>query len=51
MKNKRHEKDAAKSKALVTRYSLGNVSLQVKRFVTEDEKNARRKQVLATKFV
>ncbi len=51
MKKKHREKEAAKSKNLVARYSLGNVGLQIKRFVTEEEKNARKKRVLAAKFV
>jgi hypothetical protein len=38
------------AKELIARYARGNVSLQLGRFVTAEEKAARRKAVLAMKF-
>ncbi len=38
------------SKALVARYARGNVSLQIGRFVTAEEKEERKKAVLSVKF-
>lgn len=46
--NKCEKKD--RNKALIAQYSRGNVSLQNQRFVTEQEKNERRKRVLSFKF-
>lgn len=46
------KKDAAsRSRDLVARYACGNVSLQIKRYVTAAEKEERKRRVLAAKFL
>lgn len=51
MKNNNCKKEAARSRNLVARYSLGNVGLQIKRFVTAGEKRDRKKRILAERFI
>lgn len=40
----------ANRKALVAKYSRGNVSLQNQRYITEKEKEKRKKRILGFKF-
>jgi hypothetical protein len=41
---------AIDTKSLVKRYARGNVGLQLGRYVTAEEKKARRERVLSTRF-
>ncbi len=49
-KNINKDESQADAKALVARYARGNVALQRGRYVTAEEKKARKEKVLSMKF-